>query len=132
MACTICSGVASADHGVASDAGVDGRGPVISFSGDADEGVDLFGQAPIAEEEGGDEEDGEGEDVEPEDDFNAAWEVLELARAIHEKGKDDDDETKMKLAETYIALGDVSLETGMCNMLHLEVCNATDYYCREI
>ncbi|KAJ8590154.1 hypothetical protein M405DRAFT_180292 [Rhizopogon salebrosus TDB-379] len=95
-----------------SGTGVDGKGPVISFSGDADEeGVDLFGQAAIAEEEAGDEEDGEGEDVEPEDDFNAAWEVLELARAIYEKGKDEGDEIKMKLAETYIALGDVSLET---------------------
>ncbi|OJA21553.1 hypothetical protein AZE42_03234 [Rhizopogon vesiculosus] len=95
-----------------SGTGVNGKGPVILFSGDADEqGVDLFGQAAIEEEEAGDEEDGEGEDVEPEDDFNAAWEVLELARAIYEKGKDEDDDIKMKLAETYIALGDVSLET---------------------
>ncbi|KAG1723827.1 uncharacterized protein EDB91DRAFT_1240024 [Suillus paluster] len=93
---------------------VNGKGPILSFSGDADEGVDLFGQAAIAEEEEEGEEEngeGEGEDGEPEDDFNAAWEVLELARAIYEKGKDEDDEIKMKLAETYIALGDVSLET---------------------
>ncbi|KAG2150294.1 uncharacterized protein EDB93DRAFT_1240318 [Suillus bovinus] len=87
-----------------------GKGPILSFSGDADEGVDLFGQAAITEEEEG-EEDAEGEDGEPEDDFNAAWEVLELARAIYEKGKDEDEEVKMKLAETYITLGDVSLET---------------------
>jgi HAT1-interacting factor 1 len=93
-----------------SGTGANGKGPILSFSGDADEGVDLFGQAAIAEEEG-DEEDAEGEDGEPEDDFNAAWEVLELARAIYEKSKDEDDEVKMKLAETYIALGDVSLET---------------------
>ncbi|KAG0699897.1 hypothetical protein DFH29DRAFT_656653 [Suillus ampliporus] len=95
-------------EGKPSGTGVNGKGPILSFSGDADEGIDIFGQA--AEEEA-DEEDGEGEDGEPEDDFNAAWEVLELARAIYEKGKDEDDEVKMKLAETYIALGDVSLET---------------------
>ncbi|KAG2141246.1 hypothetical protein DEU56DRAFT_734341 [Suillus clintonianus] len=98
-------------EGKPSATGANGKGPILSFSGDADEGVDLFGQAAIAEEEEGDEEDAEGEDGEPEDDFNAAWEVLELARAIYEKGKDEDDEVKMKLAETYIALGDVSLET---------------------
>ncbi|KAG2056740.1 hypothetical protein BDR06DRAFT_952372 [Suillus hirtellus] len=96
-------------EGKLSSTGANGKGPILSFSGDADEGIDLFGQAAIAEEEG--EEDAEAEDGEPEDDFNAAWEVLELARAIYEKGKDEDDEVKMKLAETYIALGDVSLET---------------------
>lgn len=57
--------------------------------------------------------------MEPEDDFNAAWEVLELARAIYEKGQDENDETKMKLAETYIALGDVSLETGTPTFIRL-------------
>lgn len=103
--------VGAADHLVVSGTGANGKGPILSFSGDADEGIDLFGQAAIAEEEEG-EEDAEAEDGEPEDDFNAAWEVLELARAIYEKGKDEDDEVKMKLAETYIALGDVSLETG--------------------
>ncbi|KAF9218509.1 hypothetical protein BS17DRAFT_549896 [Gyrodon lividus] len=92
----------------------DGKGPILEF-GDEGEGegetVDLFGQATneVEEEsEGGDEE---GEEGEPEDDFNAAWEILELARAIYEKGKDEDDEIKLKLADTYIALGDVSLET---------------------
>ncbi|KIJ59228.1 hypothetical protein HYDPIDRAFT_101020 [Hydnomerulius pinastri MD-312] len=92
-----------------------GKGPILSFSGDGDEGedgtVDLFGQAGKEEEESGDEEDDEGDEGEPEDDFNAAWEVFELARAIFEKGKADDDEVKIKLADTYIALGDVSLET---------------------
>ncbi|KZP01730.1 hypothetical protein CALVIDRAFT_16754 [Calocera viscosa TUFC12733] len=59
----------------------------------------------------GDEEDEDQEmgDAEPEDDFNAAWEVLDLARAFYEKG--DNDDAKLKLAETYIALGDISLET---------------------
>lgn len=60
-----------------------------------------------------DDDDEEGED-EPEDDFNAAWEVLDLARAIYDREiqQEDDDEVKLKLADTYIALGDVSLETG--------------------
>lgn len=98
-------------EGKPSGTDANGKGPILSFSGDADEGVILFDQAAIAEEEEGDEEDAEGDDGEPEDDFNAAWEVLELARAIYEKAKDEDDEVKMKLAETYIALGDVSLET---------------------
>ncbi|KAF8817471.1 hypothetical protein BYT27DRAFT_7074736 [Phlegmacium glaucopus] len=93
--------------------------PILSFSGDAedmddgeDHGVDLFGQATAIEEveaeEGADEDDGE-----PEDDFNAAWEVLDLARAIYDKQKSesDDEEVRLKLADTYIALGDVSLET---------------------
>jgi HAT1-interacting factor 1 len=81
--------------------------------------VDLFGKAiEVDDEEGtqeeGDQGEGEGEDGEPEDDFNAAWEVLDLARAIYDKQVTDDadDEVKLKLADTYIALGDVSLETG--------------------
>ncbi|EGN96727.1 hypothetical protein SERLA73DRAFT_57984 [Serpula lacrymans var. lacrymans S7.3] len=92
-------------------------GPILSFSGDADDdAVDLFAQqAEELENEAENDEDGEegeADDGEPEDDFNAAWEVLELARAIYEKEKDgDDDEVKLKLADTYIALGDVSLET---------------------
>ncbi|KAL4252106.1 Nuclear Autoantigenic Sperm-associated Protein [Abortiporus biennis] len=93
-------------------------GAFLSFSGDADEDgtVDLFADAakateqPEEEEEGGEEEDGE-EDGEPEDDFNAAWEVLDLARAIFEKKQGEDDEVQLKLADTFITLGDVSLET---------------------
>ncbi|KAI0035327.1 hypothetical protein K488DRAFT_43601, partial [Vararia minispora EC-137] len=95
----------------------DGTSPtscVLSFSGDAEEdpAVDLFAQAAQdaiaddAEEDG----EGEGEDGEPEDDFNAAWEVLDLARAIYEKQKEDE-EVRLKLADTLILLGDVSLET---------------------
>jgi HAT1-interacting factor 1 len=93
---------------------VGATGPILSFSGDAeDEAVDLFNQATHLEEDESDQEE-EGEDGEPEDDFNAAWEVLDLARAIYDKQnqEDDDEEVKLKLADTYIALGDVSLETG--------------------
>jgi len=86
-------------------------GAFLSFSGDAeDEAVDMFAEAEkVAEEEEEEEEDSEAE---PEDDFNAAWEVLDLARAIFEKQKDESDKAKLKLADTYMCLGDVSLETG--------------------
>ena len=100
--------------------------PILSFSGDAedmdaseDHAVDLFGHAATAvevEETAAEaEESEEEEDGEPEDDFNAAWEVLDLARAIYDKQKDEnnDEEVRLKLADTYIALGDVSLETGL-------------------
>lgn len=111
------------DVQLASGSGVGASAPILSFSGDAeDEGedkpVDLFGQAAAAQDDDDDEDDeeheGGEEDGEPEDDFNAAWEVLDLARAIYDKQKDEggDEEVKLKLADTYIALGDVSLETG--------------------
>ncbi|KIM90564.1 hypothetical protein PILCRDRAFT_1835 [Piloderma croceum F 1598] len=109
----------------ASGSNTGGSGPILSFSGDAEDAddigaggedvtVDLFADAvnriarEEAEEADGDEE---GDEAEPEDDFNAAWEVLDLARAIYDKGKDENDEVKLKLADTYITLGDISLET---------------------
>ena len=82
---------------------------------------DLFAEANQAEEAGqGMEENtesGDEGDVDPEDDFNAAWEVLEVARSRYEAQKDSDDEAKLKLADTYMALGDVSLETGVPPLL---------------
>ncbi|OCB86534.1 hypothetical protein A7U60_g6430 [Sanghuangporus baumii] len=105
------------------ESGTDGASkPFISFSGDAEEEaedkvVDLFAEANAAveaekeREGGGEDEEGDDDDGEPEDDFNAAWEVLDLARALYEKRKDVDDAIKLKLADTYITLGDVSLET---------------------
>ncbi|KAK7024927.1 hypothetical protein R3P38DRAFT_3269677 [Favolaschia claudopus] len=91
------------------------NGPILSFSGDAeDTEVDLKDIA-AEEVEAGDEAEAEGEDDgEPEDDFNAAWEVLDLARAIYVRQSENDgadDDVQLKLADTYIALGDVSLET---------------------
>ena len=84
----------------------------MSFSGDAeDEPVDMFAEAEKAAQQEEQEEE-EDPDAEPEDDFNAAWEVLDLARAIFEKQKDENDMAKLKLADTYMCLGDVSLETG--------------------
>lgn len=76
--------------------------------------VDLFAQAAKEEEEEDEENEQDGE---PEDDFNAAWEVLDLARTLYDKRKEEDDEVMLKLADTYITLGDVSLETGMSRHL---------------
>jgi HAT1-interacting factor 1 len=104
-----------------------GNNKIMSFSGDAEEegggeddpAVDLFAEAskPETTAEGEEEEEaaaaaGEGDEAEPEDDFNAAWEVLDLARAIYEKRMDGDEEIQLKVADTFIALGDISLETG--------------------
>ena len=121
--CTICPFFFS-PHFTASGSGSGTNAPILSFSGDAedmddgeDHAVDLFGQAAAAEAEAVEAEESEEdeEDGEPEDDFNAAWEVLDLARAIYDKQKDEnnDEEVRLKLADTYIALGDVSLETGL-------------------
>ncbi|KAH9849928.1 hypothetical protein C2E23DRAFT_736250 [Lenzites betulinus] len=99
------------------------NGAFLSFSGDGDDelpgedvAVDLFAEArkaadaaDAAEEQ--EEDDEEEEDAEPEDDFNAAWEVLDLARAIYEKRQEESEAVKLKLADTFITLGDVSLET---------------------
>jgi HAT1-interacting factor 1 len=97
---------------------------ILSFSGDAEEeegddhdhdpAVDLFAEVSKPDVEG-EEEAGEGADeAEPEDDFNAAWEVLDLARAIYEKQMDGSDEMRLRVADTFIMLGDISLETGAC------------------
>jgi HAT1-interacting factor 1 len=103
-------------------AAASGNGPILSFSGDAedtedDPAVDLFSAAQNMEDadEAAAEEGEDGDDAEPEDDFNAAWEVLDLARAIYAKQSEeaaDDEDVRLKLADTYVALGDVSLETG--------------------
>ncbi|VDB99901.1 unnamed protein product [Peniophora sp. CBMAI 1063] len=99
-------------------------GKLFSFSGDGDEGdaaVDLFAEAAKAvaeadaaeasgEGQGEDDED-EEDDGEPEDDFNAAWDALELARSIYEKRADEGELVRLALADTLISLGDVSLET---------------------
>jgi HAT1-interacting factor 1 len=103
-------------------------GKIMSFSGDTEDGeddpvVDLFAEASKPDVEGEEEAD-EADEVEPEDDFNAAWEVLDLARAIYEKRMDGDDDMRLKVADTFIVLGDISLETGASDLppllLHAE------------
>ena len=135
--CTICFSFTASGSGSGGT-----NAPILSFSGDAedmdaseDHAVDLFGQAAAAvevEETAAEaEESEEEEDGEPEDDFNAAWEVLDLARAIYDKQKDEnnDEEVRLKLADTYIALGDVSLETGLFFFFLFN--NPFDYFLAE-
>ncbi|KAI9456897.1 hypothetical protein F5148DRAFT_354909 [Russula earlei] len=110
------------DAGVADEEPALNGNKIMSFSSDAededDPAVDLFAESSRQEDAEGEEVapdgagDGEGVDeAEPEDDFNAAWEVLDLARAIYEKQIDGNDEMRLKVADTFIALGDISLET---------------------
>ncbi|KAJ7289208.1 hypothetical protein C8J57DRAFT_1213569 [Mycena rebaudengoi] len=85
--------------------------------------VDLFSATLNMEDadEAAAEEGEDRDDTEPEDDFNAAWEVLDLARAIYAKQSEeaaDDEDVWLKLADTYVALGDVSLETGALQAEH--------------
>lgn len=74
--------------------------------------MDLFAQAQAAdqEEEEAPEKEEAGENEEPEDDFEAAWDILDLARTTYDTMQGD--ESQLKLAATYMALGDISLETG--------------------
>ncbi|CAE6402252.1 unnamed protein product [Rhizoctonia solani] len=75
-----------------------------------DETVDTAtGDLSAVQEDEGGEEDEKADDDEPEDDFHAAWDVLDLARAYYDKQEGDD--MKLKLAEAYMSLGDVSMET---------------------
>ena len=89
----------------------------LSFSGDAeneeeDPAVDLFAEAPKPDADGAGEGEGEdGDEAEPEENFNATW-VLDLACAIYEKSMDGDDVMRLRAADTFIMLGDISLETG--------------------
>jgi HAT1-interacting factor 1 len=84
-------------------------------------------QAEGGEEGQGGEEEGEGEGEggdEPEDDYNAAWEVLDVARTIYIKVLEDNKgeemrEEKLRLADTYLALADVSCETGKLRYMSL-------------
>lgn len=50
--------------------------------------------------------------AEPEiDDFEYAWEVLDIARVIYTRT--DTDEARLRLADVYLCLGDISMETGI-------------------
>ena len=115
QSCHICCERPDADRYAYPTEDAANSGAFLSFSGDAeDEAVDLFAEAQKSaeEEDAAAQQEDEDDEAEPEDDFNAAWEVLDLARAIYEKQQDESDEVKLKLAEVFITLGDVSLETG--------------------
>ena len=71
--------------------------------GDDDDGDDVPEQAPVEAEE---------------DHFQAAWEVLDLARVSCQKQLDNDDfkdklAIRRRLADTYDLLGEIALENGM-------------------
>ncbi|KAI8082466.1 hypothetical protein BDF21DRAFT_361639 [Thamnidium elegans] len=63
------------------------------------------------------EEDDDAEEAEEaeasDDDFETAWDILDIARVIFEKGEDKN--TQLKLADVHLCLGDVSLETEKFN-----------------
>ncbi|CDS13479.1 hypothetical protein LRAMOSA05655 [Lichtheimia ramosa] len=61
------------------------------------------------EEEDQDQDEQQGDEEDDEDDFQTAWEILDLSRVILEKS--DDKETRLKLADVHLCLGDVSVET---------------------
>ncbi|WVR05413.1 hypothetical protein IAU60_002428 [Kwoniella sp. DSM 27419] len=85
----------------------------------------VFSADPVSDDEGDEAEAGpsggeggaEGADEdELEDDYNAAWEVLDVARTIYQRIVEDNKdgevrEEKLNLADCYLALGDVSCET---------------------
>ena len=76
----------------------------FSFEGDAEE----------EEEEEGDSEE---EATTVEDDFQNAWEILDLARISFQKQlqlqESDQKAIKTRIADTYDLLGEVALESGM-------------------
>lgn len=74
-----------------------------------DPAVDLFAQAESAEPEEEPEKEDQAENEEPEDDFEAAWDILDLTRTVYDTMQGD--ESQLKLAATYMALADISLET---------------------
>ncbi|KAJ1730258.1 hypothetical protein LPJ61_003111 [Coemansia biformis] len=85
------------------DSGVDEAGPSSGDKQAEDEGAAANGAAADGDESG---EDGEGDE---QDDFAAAWDVLDLARVIQEK--ETDGKSRLKYAETLMLLGDVSMES---------------------
>lgn len=79
--------------------------------GEEDPAVDLFAQAQAAEQEEAPEKEEADENEDVEDDFEASWDILDLARTTYDTMQGD--ESQLKLAATYMALGDISLETGV-------------------
>lgn len=67
------------------------------------------GEAAEGEEEGGDEENKDGEDPDDVPNLQLAWEMLELSKVIYLKAESK--ESKLKAAQSYLKLGEVSMET---------------------
>lgn len=89
------------------------------------ESIPEFKQDEEEEEEEEDEEDKEDGD-QADDDFETAWDILDVARLIFEKGEDK--ETQLKLADVHLCLADVSLETGNLYMsIHEALLNCLSF-----
>ncbi|KAI7848026.1 hypothetical protein BDC45DRAFT_551779 [Circinella umbellata] len=56
-----------------------------------------------------DEDDEEGEQNQQDDEFETAWDILDIARVIYEKSEDK--EVRLKLSDVHLCLADVSVET---------------------
>ncbi|ORX95625.1 hypothetical protein K493DRAFT_191901, partial [Basidiobolus meristosporus CBS 931.73] len=66
------------------------------------------GEPDLAEDEEEEAPEQNGEEEQP-DDFETAWEVLDVARVIY--SKTEGDEAKLKLGDVLLTLGDVSMES---------------------
>ncbi|XP_033736645.1 protein HGV2-like isoform X2 [Pecten maximus] len=75
---------------------------------DESEAVDTAEEGDNSQEEGSQGEKGE-ENADDISNLQLAWEMLELAKVIYLK--DEDKEAKLKAADAYLKLGEVSLET---------------------
>ncbi|KAF7722105.1 hypothetical protein EC973_003685 [Apophysomyces ossiformis] len=83
--------------------------------------LQFAGEPDLDEDEEEEEEEAAGDSAEAgangeataDDDFETAWDILDIARVIFEKNEDE--ETQLKLADVYMCLGDVSLETEKFN-----------------
>ncbi|GAN07134.1 nuclear autoantigenic sperm protein isoform X2 [Mucor ambiguus] len=96
---------------IAKDEEVESKNPLFQLSG-----VPEFKEGG---EEGDDNDEDEDDDEEGEagntadEDFETAWDILDVARLIFEKGEDN--KSKLNLADVHLCLGDVSLETEKFN-----------------
>ncbi|KAI8991604.1 hypothetical protein BDF20DRAFT_811061 [Mycotypha africana] len=89
------------------------KNPLLQLS-DVPEFVSEEDKEEVEEDNEQDEEgEGDGETNNAEEDFEAAWDILDVARVIFEKSEDN--ETRLKLADVHLCLGDISLETEKFN-----------------
>ncbi|KAG2200490.1 hypothetical protein INT46_004259, partial [Mucor plumbeus] len=97
---------------IAKEEEVESKNPLFQLSG-----VPEFKQGDVANNDENEEVDEEDEEDEAgntaEDDFETAWDILDVARVIFEKGEDKN--SKLNLADVHLCLGDVSLETEKFN-----------------
>ncbi|XP_066948672.1 protein HGV2-like isoform X2 [Macrobrachium rosenbergii] len=82
--------------------------------GESQDGEEQEGEAQEGEAQEGDNE-GEGDKTEEDDEevsnLQLSWEMLELAKIIFEKQTDTNPKMKEKVAEVYLKLGEVGLES---------------------